>query len=91
MEPPQLVGILVKSIRTVPSIGHLWLGLSGHLIPFIPLDFVSQCQCRPKKCFHRCCAFTVVVLSNLYAVHCSTGNSLYPYCTPAWLVGCFHS
>ncbi|KAL9411470.1 hypothetical protein AB3S75_045131 [Citrus x aurantiifolia] len=36
-------------IRTVPSIHRLRLGLLGYLIPFAPLAFVSQCQCRPSR------------------------------------------
>ncbi len=37
------------SIRTALSIHRLRLGLLGYLIPFAPLAFVSQCQCRPSK------------------------------------------
>src|SRR5690606_9202770 len=37
------------SIRTAPSIHRLRLGLLGYLIPFAPLAFVSQCQCRPSR------------------------------------------
>ncbi|KAK7378229.1 hypothetical protein VNO80_03667 [Phaseolus coccineus] len=36
-------------IRTAPSIHRLRLGLLGYLIPFAPLAFVSQCQCRPSR------------------------------------------
>ncbi|KAG5599257.1 hypothetical protein H5410_030627, partial [Solanum commersonii] len=36
------------SIHT-PSIHHLRLGLLGYLIPFAPLAFVFQCQCRPNR------------------------------------------
>lgn len=61
-----LVGILVELIHMVPSIGRLWLGLLGCLIPFTPLDFVSQCQCRPKKCFHRCCSFQSIRSSPIH-------------------------
>lgn len=32
-----------------PSIHRLRLGLLGYLIPFAPLAFVSQCQCRPSR------------------------------------------
>ena len=35
--------------RTTPSIHRLRLGLLGSLIPFAPLAFVSQCQCRPSR------------------------------------------
>lgn len=61
-----LVGILVELIRMVPSIGRLWLGLLGCLIPFTPLDFVSQCQCWPKKCFRRCSSFQSICSSPLH-------------------------
>ncbi|KAL4276178.1 hypothetical protein AHAS_Ahas20G0181200 [Arachis hypogaea] len=37
------------SIRAAPSIHRLRLGLLGYLIPFAPLAFVSQCQCRPSR------------------------------------------
>ncbi|KAK8966756.1 Cytochrome b6 [Platanthera guangdongensis] len=37
------------SIRTAPSIHRLRLGILGYLIPFAPLAFVSQCQCRPSR------------------------------------------
>ncbi|TYI30078.1 hypothetical protein ES332_A05G359800v1 [Gossypium tomentosum] len=44
-----LATTLHGSIRTVPSIHRLRLGLLGYLIPFVPLAFVSQCQCRPSR------------------------------------------
>ncbi|XLR69183.1 hypothetical protein S83_019855, partial [Arachis hypogaea] len=44
-----LATALHGSIRAVPSIHRLWLGLLGYLIPFAPLAFVSQCQCRPSR------------------------------------------
>ncbi|KAL8266665.1 hypothetical protein R6Q59_004009 [Mikania micrantha] len=44
-----LVTALHGSIRTAPSIHRLRLGLLGYLIPFAPLAFVSQCQCRPSS------------------------------------------
>ncbi|KAG4169503.1 hypothetical protein ERO13_A12G092444v2, partial [Gossypium hirsutum] len=44
-----LATALHGSIHTVPSIHHLRLGLLGYLIPFAPLTFVSQCQCRPSR------------------------------------------
>ncbi|KNA03280.1 hypothetical protein SOVF_210700, partial [Spinacia oleracea] len=44
-----LATTLHGSIRTAPSIHRLRLGLLGYLIPFAPLDFVSQCQCRPSR------------------------------------------
>ncbi|KAL2225196.1 UNVERIFIED_CONTAM: hypothetical protein Sindi_3011000 [Sesamum indicum] len=69
-----LATALHGSIRTAPSIHRLRLGLLGYLIPFAPLAFVSQCQCRPSRV-----AFAVGVLSDLYAFHRSTGNSLCPY------------
>ncbi|KAL4316893.1 hypothetical protein AHAS_Ahas15G0330600 [Arachis hypogaea] len=42
-----LFGIYIYS--AAPSIHRLRLGLLGYLIPFAPLAFVSQCQCRPSK------------------------------------------
>ena len=44
-----LATTLHRSIRTMPSIHRLWLGLLGYLIPFVPLAFVSQCQCWPSR------------------------------------------
>ncbi|KAD2804362.1 hypothetical protein E3N88_37739 [Mikania micrantha] len=44
-----LATALHGSIRTAPSIHRLRLGLLGYLIPFAPLAFVSQCQCRPNR------------------------------------------
>ncbi|KAK7345015.1 hypothetical protein VNO77_15367 [Canavalia gladiata] len=44
-----LATTLHGSIRTTPSIHRLRLGLLGYLIPFTPLAFVSQCQCRPSR------------------------------------------
>ncbi|TYH91273.1 hypothetical protein ES332_A13G106500v1 [Gossypium tomentosum] len=44
-----LATALHGSIRTAPSIHRLRLGLLGYLIPFTPLAFVSQCQCRPSR------------------------------------------
>ncbi|KAK8985158.1 hypothetical protein V6N11_011997 [Hibiscus sabdariffa] len=44
-----LATALHGSIRTALSIHHLRLGLLGYLIPFAPLAFVSQCQCRPSR------------------------------------------
>ncbi|KAD5507654.1 hypothetical protein E3N88_15357 [Mikania micrantha] len=44
-----LATALHGSIRTSPSIHRLRLGLLGYLIPFAPLAFVSQCQCRPSR------------------------------------------
>ena len=44
-----LATTLHGSIRTAPSIHRLRLGLLGYLIPFAPLAFVSQCQCRPSR------------------------------------------
>ncbi len=44
-----LATALHGSIRTAPSIHRLRLGLPGSLIPFAPLAFVSQCQCRPSR------------------------------------------
>ncbi len=44
-----LATALHESIRTVLSIHRLRLGLLGYLIPFAPLAFVSQCQCRPNR------------------------------------------
>ncbi|KAK7400931.1 hypothetical protein VNO78_12240 [Psophocarpus tetragonolobus] len=44
-----LATALHGSIRTAPSIHRLRLGLLGYLIPFAPLAFVSQCQCRPCR------------------------------------------
>ncbi|KAK5833801.1 hypothetical protein PVK06_017660 [Gossypium arboreum] len=44
-----LATALHGSIRTVPSIHRLRLGLLGYLIPFVPLAFISQCQCRPSR------------------------------------------
>ncbi|KAL4274850.1 hypothetical protein HN873_069875, partial [Arachis hypogaea] len=44
-----LATALHGSIRAVPSIHRLRLGLLGYLIPFAPLAFVSQCQCRPSR------------------------------------------
>ncbi|KAG8473527.1 hypothetical protein CXB51_035663 [Gossypium anomalum] len=44
-----LATALHGSIRTAPSIHCLRLGLLGYLIPFVPLAFVSQCQCRPNR------------------------------------------
>ncbi|RZC16880.1 hypothetical protein D0Y65_009953 [Glycine soja] len=36
-------------IHIAPSIHRLRLGLLGYLIPFVPLAFVSQCQCRANR------------------------------------------
>ena len=36
-------------IHIAPSIHRLRLGLLGYLIPFVPLAFVSHCQCRPNR------------------------------------------
>nr|GEU97975.1 reverse transcriptase domain-containing protein [Tanacetum cinerariifolium] len=47
--PNALATTLHGSIRTVPSIHRLRLGLMGYIIPFAPLAFVSQCQCRPNR------------------------------------------
>eukprot|EP01018_Ginkgo_biloba_P017850 Gb_02134 [translate_table: standard] len=44
-----LATALHGSIRTALSIHRLRLGLRGYLIPFAPLAFVSQCQCRPSR------------------------------------------
>ncbi|KAK7277695.1 hypothetical protein RJT34_22710 [Clitoria ternatea] len=44
-----LATALHESIRTAPSIHRLRLRLLGYLIPFAPLAFVSQCQCRPSR------------------------------------------
>nr|KYP43488.1 hypothetical protein KK1_035055 [Cajanus cajan] len=44
-----LATALHGSIRAAPSIHRLRLGLLGYLIPFAPLAFVSQCQCRPSR------------------------------------------
>ena len=44
-----LATALHGSIRTALSIHRLRLGLLGYLIPFAPLAFVSQCQCRPSR------------------------------------------
>ncbi|KAG9438526.1 hypothetical protein H6P81_021526 [Aristolochia fimbriata] len=44
-----LATALHGSIRTAPGIHRLRLGLLGYLIPFAPLAFVSQCQCRPSR------------------------------------------
>ena len=44
-----LATALRGSIRTALSIHRLRLGLLGYLIPFAPLAFVSQCQCRPSR------------------------------------------
>ncbi|KAL0286635.1 UNVERIFIED_CONTAM: hypothetical protein Sangu_2724700 [Sesamum angustifolium] len=49
-----LATALHGSIRTAPSIHRLRLGLLGYLIPFAPLAFVSQCQCRPSRVCFRC-------------------------------------
>uniref|UniRef100_A0A6N2ND82 Small ribosomal subunit protein uS7 domain-containing protein n=1 Tax=Salix viminalis TaxID=40686 RepID=A0A6N2ND82_SALVM len=43
-----LATALHGSIRTAP-VHRLRLGLLGYLIPFAPLAFVSQCQCRPSR------------------------------------------
>ncbi|KAJ9535433.1 LOW QUALITY PROTEIN: hypothetical protein OSB04_un001459 [Centaurea solstitialis] len=67
-----LATALHGSIRTAPSIHRLRLGLLGYLIPFAPLAFVSQLSAQQS-------AFAVGVLSDLYAFHRSTGNSLCPY------------
>eukprot|EP00958_Prasinococcus_capsulatus_P030405 scaffold8096_cov1613-Prasinococcus_capsulatus_cf.AAC.19 len=40
---------MLGSIRSFYSIHRLLLGLPGYLIPFAPLDFVSQCQFWPSK------------------------------------------
>ncbi|KAL2223951.1 UNVERIFIED_CONTAM: hypothetical protein Sindi_3072900 [Sesamum indicum] len=69
-----LATALHGSIRTAPSIHRLRLGLLGYLIPFAPLAFVSQCPVSAQQS-----AFAVGVLSDLYAFHRSTGNSLCPY------------
>ncbi|PVH66381.1 hypothetical protein PAHAL_1G230400 [Panicum hallii] len=44
-----LATALHGSSRTAPSIQRLRLGLLGSLIPFAPLAFVSQCQCRSSR------------------------------------------
>nr|GMD96860.1 hypothetical protein Iba_chr15bCG8860 [Ipomoea batatas] len=46
-----LAAALHGSIRTTPNIHRLRLGLLGYLIPFAPLAFVSQYQCRPSRVF----------------------------------------
>jgi hypothetical protein len=40
---PTQAGYLTRSIH------HLWLGLLGSLIPFAPLAFVCQCECRASR------------------------------------------
>ncbi|CAN6458697.1 unnamed protein product [Victoria cruziana] len=51
--PGEILNVLVialhGSIRAMPSIHRLWLGLLGYLIPFAPLAFISQCQCQPNR------------------------------------------
>ena len=42
---------LHRSIRTILSIYHLWLGILGYLILFTLVAFVSQCQCWPNLVF----------------------------------------
>jgi hypothetical protein len=44
-----LATTLCGSIRTTLSIHRLRIGLLGYLIPFAPLAFISQCQCRPSR------------------------------------------
>ncbi|KAL2226458.1 UNVERIFIED_CONTAM: hypothetical protein Sindi_2004500 [Sesamum indicum] len=61
-----LATALHGSIRTAPSIHRLRLGLLGYLIPFAPLAFVSQCQCRPAECFRRWCSFRSLRISPLH-------------------------
>ncbi|KAL9408991.1 hypothetical protein AB3S75_047390 [Citrus x aurantiifolia] len=46
-----LATVLHRSIRTVPSIHRLRLRLLAYLIPFAPLAFISQCQCRLSRVF----------------------------------------
>ncbi len=51
--PGRILNVLATAlhglIRTALSIHRLRLGLLGYLIPFAPLAFVSQCQCRPNR------------------------------------------
>ncbi|KAH0849763.1 hypothetical protein HID58_096115 [Brassica napus] len=60
----RLCGAPVNSFDTArvdthaPSIHRLRLDYLGYLIPFAPLAFVSQCQCRPSKCFRRWCVLS---------------------------------
>ncbi|KAG5569022.1 hypothetical protein H5410_063982 [Solanum commersonii] len=72
-----LATALHGSIRTAPSIHRLRLGLLGYLIPFAPSFRLSVSVSAQQS------AFAVGVLSDLYAFHRSTGNSLCPYRTPA--------
>ncbi|KAL0307471.1 UNVERIFIED_CONTAM: hypothetical protein Scaly_2981800 [Sesamum calycinum] len=61
-----LATALHGSIRTAPSIHRLRLGLLGYLIPFAPLAFVSQCQCRPAECFRCWSSFRSIRISPLH-------------------------
>ncbi|KAK5769822.1 hypothetical protein PVK06_049995 [Gossypium arboreum] len=69
-----LATALHGSIRTAPSIHRLRLGLLGYLIPFAPPSFRLSVSVSAQQS-----AFAVGVLSDLYAFHRSTGNSLCPY------------
>nr|VDD65741.1 unnamed protein product [Brassica oleracea] len=72
-----LATALHGSIRTAPSIHRLRLGLLGYLIPSPPSFRLSVSVSAQQS------AFAVGVLSDLYAFHRSTGNSLCPYRTQA--------
>ncbi|KAK7322208.1 hypothetical protein VNO80_34941 [Phaseolus coccineus] len=74
-----LATALHGSIRTAPSIHRLRLGLLVVSNPIRSPSFRLSVSVSAQQS-----AFAVGVLSDLYAFHRSTGNSLCPYRTPAW-------
>ncbi|KAK7321928.1 hypothetical protein VNO80_35414 [Phaseolus coccineus] len=74
-----LATALHGSIRTAPSIHRLRARTTGVSNPIRSPSFRLSVSVSAQQS-----AFAVGVLSDLYAFHRSTGNSLCPYRTPAW-------
>ncbi|KAK7326328.1 hypothetical protein VNO80_32989 [Phaseolus coccineus] len=74
-----LATALHGSIRTAPSIQSFTARTTGVSNPIRSPSFRLSVSVSAQQS-----AFAVGVLSDLYAFHRSTGNSLCPYRTPAW-------
>ncbi|KAH0446690.1 hypothetical protein IEQ34_024465 [Dendrobium chrysotoxum] len=83
-----LATALHGSIRTAPSIHRLRLGLLGYLIPFAPLAFVSQCQCRPSRVLSPLVSFRSLRISPLHRKFptAASRRSLGRVSVPVWLI-----
>nr|VDC96193.1 unnamed protein product [Brassica rapa] len=73
-----LATALHRSSRFSPSIHRFLLGLLGYLIPFGSPSFHLSVSVSAQQN-----PIAVGILSDLYAFHRSTGNSLCPYRTQA--------